>query len=228
MARNSRAARIAVLSLAVAFSSAVLALSLGTADPAKAGNNVQQQATPAISLSATPGQVEGPYFLPNSPVRSNLIPAGMTGQAITISGQVLDTSGNALANATVHIWVADPSGKYDNQDAQGNPLRIPLSKQTLRGRQITGSGGTYTFDMLRPGNYSLGNGQVRPAHIHVKVEAAGYKTLITQLYFVDDQFNLKDLPGPGFFQPELLVPLSAVSTQPNAAQSGTFNFVLTK
>jgi catechol 1,2-dioxygenase len=177
-------------------------------------------------LIPTPKQVEGPYFLPNSPLTGRFIPQGMSGQEIHISGTVLDVDGNVIPNATVHVWVASPTGVYDNQDAAGRPRRIPLAQQTLRGRIITSAQGAYAFECLRPGNYELGGGMVRPAHIHVRVDAAGYQTLITQLYFVDDQFNTRDLPGDEFFQPELLVPLSPATPQAGQIQSGNYTFVL--
>lgn len=184
--------------------------------------------TKTATLSVTPKQVQGPYFLPNAPWRSNLIPANMKGQEIAISGKVMATDGTPLSGATVHVWLASPTGHYDNEDAQGNAISIPPSKQVLRGRINTDAAGEYTFVCLRPGNYFLGAGQVRPAHIHVKVEAPGYKTLITQLYFTDDQFNLKDLPGDEFFQPQLLVPLTPSSPQPGVRQTGRFDFVIGK
>ncbi len=177
-------------------------------------------------LTPTPQQVEGPYFLPNSPIRPRFIPQGMTGDEIHISGTVVDVDGNVIPNATVHVWVASPTGRYDNQDAAGNPTVIPPARQNLRGRIITGAHGAYAFECLRPGNYNLGDGTVRPAHIHVKVEAAGYQTLTTQLYFVDDKFNLKDLKGPGFFKPELLVPLSPAVHVNGQIQTGNYTFVL--
>lgn len=191
--------------------------------------SVQAQAsTQGKKLKPTPPQVPGPYFLPNSPLRNKMFPAGMQGQELKISGQVLAEDGTAIADATVHVWVADPNGVYDNQDKQGNPVNIPVAKQTLRGRVITDAQGNYSFNCLRPGNYELEDGKWRPAHIHIKVEAKGYKTLITQLYFVDDQFNEKDLPGPLFFQKELLVPLTPATAQAGVVQDGTFNFVLAK
>jgi protocatechuate 3,4-dioxygenase beta subunit len=178
------------------------------------------------ALPATPSQVEGPYFLPSAPVTSNLIPAGMQGDTIEVSGRVLNTSGQPLANAVVHVWVADPKGVYDNQDANGDPVSIPLSQMKLRSRIFTDANGNYMFRCLRPGNYALGNGQMRPAHIHVKVEASGVRTLVTQLYFTDDKFNVHDLPGPGFFQKELLVYLTPVTAVAGVVQKGTFDFVL--
>jgi protocatechuate 3,4-dioxygenase beta subunit len=184
------------------------------------------RAASAASLSPTPEQVEGPYFLTYAPVTGNLIPAGMAGEPIEVTGRVLDTSGKPVANAIVHVWVADPKGVYDNQDATGAVVKIPFSKMTLRGRIFTDATGSYSFKCLRPGNYALGNGQMRPAHIHVKVEASAHKTLITQLYFTDDKFNVHDLPGPGFFQKELLVYLTPAKAAAGVVQKGTFDFVL--
>jgi protocatechuate 3,4-dioxygenase beta subunit len=178
-------------------------------------------------LSPTPSQVEGPYFLADSPIRDSLIPAGLTGQAIEISGKILALDGSIIPAATLHVWLASPDGVYDNQDEQGNPLPIVTAEQKLRGRILTGASGAYKVNLLRPGNYEVAKGQFRPAHIHIRVEAPGYKTLITQLYFTDDPFNNSDLPGEGFFKPELLVPLKpgASSAEP---QTGQFDFVLTK
>ena len=178
-------------------------------------------------LSPTPSQVEGPYFLPDSPIRDSLIPAGQTGQAIEIRGQILALDGSIIPAATLHFWLASPDGVYDNQDAQGNPLTIPIAEQKLRGRILCDASGAYKVSLLRPGNYEVAKGQFRPAHIHVRVEAKGYKTLITQLYFTDDPFNSSDLPGEGFFKPELLVPLKTGATSADP-QTGQFDFVLTK
>src|SRR5271168_5389876 len=81
-------------------------------------------------MHPTPEQVLGPYFLPNSPVKKDLT-NGAAGDKFQISGQVLSTSGAPLANATVHVWLADPKGIYDNQDKNGNPLNIPVSQHRL-------------------------------------------------------------------------------------------------
>lgn len=188
--------------------------------------SVTPQANATTALPPTPQQVKGPYFLPNAPVRNRIIPAGMSGDELAVSGRVLATDGSIITDAVVHVWLADPQGVYDNQDAQGNPIRIPVSKMKLRGRINVDASGKYEFECLRPGNYELAAGRWRPAHIHVQVEAKGYKTLVTQLYFVDDKYNDKDLPGPLFFQKELLVPMNPVSASPGVVQNGTFDFVL--
>jgi protocatechuate 3,4-dioxygenase beta subunit len=180
-------------------------------------------------LDPTPGQVLGPYFLDNSPVRRRLFPGRAAGSRVLIKGQVLSTDGTPLANATIHAWAADPKGRYDNQDDQGNPLSIPASKQFNRGRVITDHNGRFSFLCLRPGNYfDDGYSLWRPAHIHIKVECDGHKELTTQLYFQDDAQNRHDIPGDDFFQPELAVHLSPAVPTPGEKQAGIFNFVLEK
>lgn len=196
---------------------------------AAAGSTIMTAtANATTTLPPTPQQVDGPYFIPNSPWRTRLIPAGMSGDELAISGRVLATDGSVIADATVHVWLADPKGVYDNQDATGAVIKIPVSKQTLRGRIKSDADGKYGFECLRPGNYELEAGRWRPAHIHVMVVAKGYKTLITQLYFVDDKYNEQDLPGPLFYQKELLVPMDPASASPGVVQKGHFDFVLAK
>jgi protocatechuate 3,4-dioxygenase beta subunit len=187
---------------------------------------VQPKLLPA-QLRATPQQVLGPYFLANSPRTRRLFPKATAGSQVRISGQVLSTDCTPLAGATVHVWLADPKGAYDNQDAQGNPLDIPQSQQLFRGRIVTDADGKYSFECLRPGNYfDSGWNLWRPAHLHIKVEKAGYKELVTQLYFDDDAQNPHDIPGDSFFQPELALQLAPATPKVGVKQVGTYNFVL--
>jgi catechol 1,2-dioxygenase len=173
--------------------------------------------------------VEGPYFIANSPVRSQLYPPAATGSEISVSGQVLDQDGTPLAAATVSVWVADPQGRYDNQEDNGDTKIITLAEQVYRGRVITDKSGHYAFTCLRPGNYFDGGWHLwRPAHIHVKVEAAGYKEMTTQLYFDDDAQNAHDILGDDFFLPELALQLDPAVPTTGSVQKGTFNFVVPK
>jgi catechol 1,2-dioxygenase len=182
----------------------------------------------AIQLRPTPEQVQGPFFLEDAPFSSNAITPGDTGDVISIRGQVLSTDGTSIRDAVVHIWLADTNGVYDNQDADGNDIPIAREQYRNRVRIKTSKRGAFRFTCLRPGNYPL-TGEpvdVRPGHIHAIVEAPGFKTLITQLYFQDDAYNEHDIPREGFFQPELAVHLSPALPQANTTQRGVFNFVL--
>jgi catechol 1,2-dioxygenase len=180
-------------------------------------------------LRATPSQVQGPFFVPDAVFRSNLSPKGMSGDPVRIVGQVLSTDGTPVQNAIVHVWVADPNGRYDNQDDEGNPVEnLPVAGLRLRGRIAAGANGRYSFRCLRPGNYPLVGEPVdtRPSHVHVCIEAPGFETLVTQLYFQDDGYNEHDIPREGFFQPELVVHMQPALPAPDVVQIGTFNFVL--
>lgn len=178
-------------------------------------------------LRPTPQQVLGPYFLANSPRARRLFPKSASGSAVKVSGQVLSTDCKPLAGATVHVWLASPEGKYDNQDAQGNPLDIPQKQQVFRGQILTDTNGNYSFECLRPGNYfDSGWNLWRPAHLHIQVEAAGHQTLVTQLYFDDDAQNALDIPGDDFFQAELALQLAPAVPKVGVKQVGTYNFVL--
>ncbi len=177
----------------------------------------------------TPGQVLGPYFIANAKLQSKLFPAGAVGEEINIAGQVLSPDGTPIADATVSVWVADPSGRYDNQADDGSPRPIAVKEHLYRGRLKSDQSGGYAFRILRPGNYfDDGYNLWRPSHIHVVVEAKGFKTLTTQLYFEDDAHNTLDIPGDDFFQPELVVRLNPAVATSGVAQKGVFNFVLAK
>jgi catechol 1,2-dioxygenase len=177
----------------------------------------------------TPAQVLGPYFIANAKLQSSLFPQGTSGEEMQIAGQVLAQDGTLIADATVSIWVADPTGRYDNQKDDGSTKPIAVKDHKYRGRIIADKSGSYAFNMLRPGNYFDGGWNLwRPAHIHVRVEAKGYKTLTTQLYFEDDAHNTLDIPGDDFFQPELVVRFNPAGAASGVVQKGVFNFVLTK
>ena len=137
------------------------------------------------SLSPTPAcddgdeptlaQTEGPYFTPNSPLRTNFREAGMAGTAIVLTGQVLTRSCRPVADVLVELWHADDAGRYDNEGFR------------LRGHQMTAQDGIYRFETIVPGIYT---GRTR--HFHVKYQAPNQPVLTTQLYFPGEPGNDKD------------------------------------
>lgn len=163
-----------------------------------------------------------------------MAPKAIRGILHRLTGQVLSTDGTNVPNPTLHVWLADPDGIYDNQDAAGNPLDLPPSQHSYRGRVTAETillSNSYSFTFLRPGNYPIPDEglEARPAHVHVLVEAEGYSELITQLYFQDDPYNQLDIKRPGFFKPELVVHYVPVTTFLFAdTQVGVFNFVMRK
>jgi protocatechuate 3,4-dioxygenase beta subunit len=149
----------------------------------------------------TPAQTEGPYFTSNSPQRTSLVEAGMAGTLLTLSGRVLSTTCQPIAQAKLDFWQADNAGAYDN------------SGYRLRGHQFTDDGGRFSLQTIVPGLYP---GRTR--HIHVKVQQPNGRVLTTQLYFPGEARNASD----GIYSAALLMTVQDVS----GGKAGTFNFVL--
>lgn len=160
-------------------------------------------ATPTIADAddPTPAMTEGPYFTPDSPRRSSIIPAGAPGTRLTLSGRVLTTAGRPVANAVIDFWQADARGAYDN------------SGYRFRGHQFTDARGRYTLTTVVPGLYPG-----RTKHIHVKVQTPRGQILTTQLFFPGVAGNRSD----GIFAAECLIAWKLVDRR----RVGRFDFVL--
>jgi len=150
---------------------------------------------------ATPSQTEGPYFTPNSPLRTSLVEGGMAGTRLSLSGLVLSTACQPVTQALVDFWQCDDAGVYDNAGYR------------LRGHQFTDAAGRFVLETIVPGLYP---GRTR--HIHVKVQAPNRGILTTQLYFPGEPRNASD----GIFNAELLLGVQSAG----GAQQATFNFVV--
>jgi protocatechuate 3,4-dioxygenase beta subunit len=155
-------------------------------------------------LAVTEANIEGPYYRADAPLRSKLA-EGLKGEALKITGKVLNPDGTPLAEALVDVWQADKEGVYDNTS----------DKFVLRGRLRTDKNGLYVYETIMPGQYDLGESK-RPAHIHYKVSAKDHKPLTTQLYFSGDKYLDRD----PFVRRSLII----------AAEkgAGTFDIVLAK
>lgn len=133
----------------------------------------------------TEANIEGPYYRPGAPVTSDLAGATIRGVPLHISGRVLSQDCRSpLSQVTLDVWQADSDGHYDNDGSFGRgntPLR-------LRGRLLTAADGSFSVRSILPGRY-LNGATYRPAHVHVKLSAAGHRPLTTQLYFPDDPYN---------------------------------------
>jgi protocatechuate 3,4-dioxygenase beta subunit len=174
-----------------------------TAAPASAATAMSLPATPPCGDDddPTPAQTEGPYYTPNTPERTSLLEAGLTGTRLAVTGYVLTTGCQPVAQALLDFWHADDAGQYDNVGYR------------LRGHQFTDEQGRYTLETIVPGLYP---GRTR--HIHVKVQAPNQPVLTTQLYFPDEPGNLSD----GIFNPVLVMEVQAAAD----GRAASFNFVL--
>ena len=144
--------------------------------------------------SGTESSLLGPFFRESAPV----IPPGGTlarlpgRPEVTMYGQVRDTEGRPVPDAWIDAWQTDATGLYDLQ--ANDP-----SVMDMRGRIQCDGEGRFHFRTVKPLGYSIPmDGPVgalvkqqdrhgmRPAHIHVLVQALGYRELVTALYMADD------------------------------------------
>jgi len=138
-----------------------------------------------VQCSATHAQIEGPYYRAGAPEKWDLFEKGMKGQVLEIDGRVtaLDCAAG-LRDVELDVWQATADGHYDNDGTMG----LPPSRMLLRGKLHTDASGRYHVRTVVPGRY-LNGAQYRPSHVHVKLRAAGFQELTTQLYFPGDPYN---------------------------------------
>jgi protocatechuate 3,4-dioxygenase beta subunit len=140
-------------------------------------------AAPAAALAeqcrVTPRDSLGPFYKSNAPAEIDLCASGAGGgQRLTVTGRVLGMPEcMPLAGALVEVWQADARGDYSQVGAKRDD-----SSCLLRASLKTDAEGRYSFRTLLPGEYPG-----RPRHIHYRVSAKGYATLVTQLYFARER-----------------------------------------
>lgn len=121
--------------------------------------------------------IEGPFYIPNAPIRSQLNIFGEKGTIVKISGKVFFADCiRGVPNAVVEIWHANTRGEYDNTSEE----------MKYRCRMKTDEKGFYELTTILPGRYK--NGKVyRPRHFHIKIfNSNGTDILTTQIYFKGD------------------------------------------
>jgi len=172
------------------------------------------------SAGATESTVTGPFFTggaPEIPLGGD-VAGGAKGRPCHVSGTVRDTAGRPVPGARIDVWESDEDGFYD--------VQYPDDRTAARGWLRSGPDGGYRFWSVRPAPYPIpadgpagdllaaaGRGPMRPAHLHFKVDAPGYRPLVTHIFVAGDPyldrdavFGVKDSlivefteqpPGPG-------------------------------
>ena len=121
----------------------------------------------------------------------------------------------------IDIWQANAAGRYDNDDQKSPPAKNVFANRL---RLLTDETGYYEYETIKPGRYKTGPNVWRPAHIHYLVQASGYQSLITQLYFAGDPYNKSDQ----FIKSSLIIEPRSVSNRNGTFQVGEFDIVLAK
>lgn len=154
---------------------------------------------------ATADNIEGPFYKRGAPSRSVLVAPGDDGERLALGGRVMSTSCEPIDGAVLDIWQANAKGDYD------------LDGFRYRGAMTTDAKGRWQLRSIVPGRYLNGR-RYRPAHLHVKLRAPGYRSLTTQLYFDDDPYN----DGDDFIVSSLIM---ATRTE-KATRIASFDFAL--
>ena len=151
------------------------------------------------SAGATESTVLGPFFVAGSPQvpLGGDIAHGAKGRPCHVAGTVRGTDGAAVPGARIEVWEADEDGFYDVQYA-GN-------RTSGRGWLRSGPDGEYRFWSVHPAPYPIpcdgpagdllaaaGRGPMRPAHLHFRVDAPGYRTLVTHIFVAGDPYLDRD------------------------------------
>ncbi|MEQ1947809.1 MAG: dioxygenase [Bryobacteraceae bacterium] len=138
----------------------------------------------------------GPFFtdhLPLEPTNVVDLRGELPGTPVLFCGTVVDSDGAPVANAQIDAWQTDNDGLYD--------LQVPGLKGTrLRCRLLTDADGKFFLKTIQPLGYTAPmdgpGGKMlmatqrniwRPGHFHFKLEAQGYRTLVTELFPEGDE-----------------------------------------
>jgi protocatechuate 3,4-dioxygenase beta subunit len=144
---------------------AALGLSAGSA-------RAQQAAVPTAS------DMEGPFYIRNVPVVTNLNRFGKPGEPMRIEGRVMNAAApdQPVAGARLEIWQTDGTGRY-HPEANGDYASFDDRAIDMRGTVIAGADGRFSVMSLFPREY-----WPRPPHIHYWIRAEGFRALVTQHY----------------------------------------------
>ncbi len=183
---------------------------------------------------ATPSQTEGPFFPTRDQADKDIDMTLIEGHAehalgevVEISGQVLAEDGTPIANALVDVWQANSHGRYAHERDTNT---APLDPNFQGWAQFTTDAqGRYRVKTIKPGAYPVDKGWSRPPHIHFKVALRGYHELTTQMYFAGDSLNDIDRLLQALSADErsrVVVAFSAAAEK--SAPHGQFDLVLRK
>lgn len=104
------------------------------------------------------------------------------GQAIEVSGRVLDPRGRPIQGAVLELWQANAAGRYRHE---ADPATAPLDPD-FQGyaRLTTGASGEWRIITIKPGGYDSPIGQ-RPPHLHWTMQGRSHRNN-AQMYFAED------------------------------------------
>lgn len=146
---------------------------------------------------ATEATVFGPFHTEEMPLADTGADIGgdAPGEPLFVNAQINGLGGEPVVNAEVDIWQADDDGLYDVQRPELGDTR------RARARMHTDADGNLKFRTVVPTPYPVptdgpvgamlvatGRHPWRPAHLHFRIRASGYSTLITHIFREPDPY----------------------------------------
>ena len=118
---------------------------------------ISQSKKYSIGCAPTVPDALGPFYKPKAPLRNSV------GKGYALSGRVMSSKDcSPIKHARIELWMAGSDGEY---------------KDDFRATLLVNESGKYQFESHPPPSYLS-----RAPHIHMRVTADGFKTLITQHY----------------------------------------------
>jgi hydroxyquinol 1,2-dioxygenase len=150
--------------------------------------------------ACTQATVLGPFHVEDAPhyKLGDDVANGAKGQPCQVQGSVKGVQGEAVPQARIEVWQSDEKGLYDVQYAD-------RSQHQARGILTADAQGRFHFQSILAMPYPIPHdgpvGQLleatarhpwRPAHLHFKIDAPDYETLITHVFRKDDPYLASD------------------------------------
>lgn len=109
-----RTRHLIVVSVAVA---ALLSACTGSASGQVATSGPSAGSSPPSASCSAPlvEQVEGPFYTPGAPVRTDITDEATVGIPLLLTGRVLAADCSPVAGTMIDFWQADGAGVYDNE-----------------------------------------------------------------------------------------------------------------
>ena len=151
----------------------------------------------AKPAGATEATVFGPFHVEDAPrvEQGADLAGGAPGVPFFVEARVRDLAGRPIAGAEVDVWQADDDGLYDVQRPELGDTR------RARGVLHADAAGVVRFRTVTPTAYPVptdgpvgrmllasGRHPWRPAHLHFRIRAPGFETLVTHIFRDGDPY----------------------------------------
>jgi len=106
------------------------------------------------------------------------------GRKIKVIGTIKNTEGRRVADAFVYLYQTDARGWYAADAPHVSMNEGDMRHARLFGYVQTDKDGKFELHTIKPSGYPQSD---LPAHIHVHIDANGYRSFITEFLFDDDE-----------------------------------------